>query len=86
MDGESGSCKTSCVSDHFFRFGRHLMAEITGSDVTYNRLIKSLSVSSLENFLAKLSLNFFRSLFRASCASSKSCHIGSKAVEIISDP
>jgi hypothetical protein len=34
MDGESSSCKTSCVSDLFFRFGRHLMAEITGSDVT----------------------------------------------------
>jgi len=63
MDGESSSCKTSCVSELIFRFGRHLMAEITGSDVTSNRLIKSLLVSSLEIFLAKRSLNFFRSLF-----------------------
>jgi len=83
MDGESSSCKTSCVSDLFLRFGRHLMAEITESDVTSNRLIKSLLVSSFEIFLAKLSLNFFRSLFRTSCASSKSCPIDSKAAEII---
>jgi hypothetical protein len=59
VEGKSNSCKPACVSDLFFALGRHLMAVITGSDITSNRPINSLLVSSLSrDFSAEVCWKF----------------------------